>query len=262
MPNMEYKLKVYTDFLNIEYSYDKPVSLYVDKIIDEADTNIKIALVVEPNTILKNYHKYIIENWTKFDFILTYDTEILKLSNAILFEFGFPWIQHLGYDYPVKKFGISTVVSNKQMAPGHIVRQELWNRQAEIKNKFFFKSYYGSPSGFENTPILGASKYPLFDYQYCIIIENTKSDYFFTEKILDCILCKTIPIYWGANKISNYFDNIIQVENVDQIIKICNSLKDTDYKNSETTIEINLEKAIPYERYNNRITKKILKLIE
>jgi len=38
----------------------------------------------------------------------------------------------------------------------------------------------------------------LDDYQFSIIIENTPSKYYWTEKLSDCILGRAIPIYAGA----------------------------------------------------------------
>jgi hypothetical protein len=259
---MTFSLKIYSSFLKANYNYDKQVSLYVDTEVDQSDmSSVKIALLVEPRTILAAHHDYIIKNYNKFKFILTYDTDILKLPNAVLFEFGCPWIMRNEYNYPDKTFGVSTVVSDKKMSAGHFLRHELWSRQNEITiPRTFFKSFYGAPFGFSNNPVLGVSKYPLFDRQYCIIIENTKSDYYFTEKLLDCLICKTIPIYWGANKISKYFDGIIQVDSATQIIELCNSFKADDYEKS-TSVGINFYKSKEFEDYNDRINKKILELI-
>lgn len=256
-----HKAKIYSSFLKADIYFDIPISIYVDSKINESDTNTKIAILVEPKTILSSQHKYILDNWDRFKYILSYDDDILKLPNAKLFEFGTPWILHRGYEYPKKEFSISTIISNKLMAPGHYLRYELWKRQNEIKNRKFFKSFYGNHDGFDDVPVLGQSKYPLFDSQYSIIIENTKMDYYFTEKITDCLICKTIPIYWGANKISNYFDGIIQVNTVDEIIDICNKLTPDDYHKSSDLIESNFKKAINYEDYNKRISEKIKEII-
>ena len=54
----------------------------------------------------------------------------------------------------------------------------------------------------------------LTDYRYQIVIENEITDYYFTEKILNCFAAMTIPIYMGARKIGDFFntDGIIRVE--------------------------------------------------
>ena len=45
----------------------------------------------------------------------------------------------------------------------------------------------------------------LYDYKYSIALENCKKDNYITEKFTDCILCGTIPIYYGADNVGEYF---------------------------------------------------------
>jgi len=45
----------------------------------------------------------------------------------------------------------------------------------------------------------------LIDYTYSIAIENSAQENYFTEKIADCFLSWTMPIYWGCPNISKYF---------------------------------------------------------
>lgn len=48
----------------------------------------------------------------------------------------------------------------------------------------------------------------LRDYQFSIAMENTIEDGYFTEKLTDCILSDTTPIYLGCKDIFEYFTNI------------------------------------------------------
>ncbi len=43
------------------------------------------------------------------------------------------------------------------------------------------------------------------DYKYSIAIENSSQENYFTEKIIDCLLLWSMPIYWGCPNISNFF---------------------------------------------------------
>ena len=45
----------------------------------------------------------------------------------------------------------------------------------------------------------------LLDYKYNLSIENGKTDNYFSEKFVDPILCLTMPIYYGCNKIDKFF---------------------------------------------------------
>ena len=39
-----------------------------------------------------------------------------------------------------------------------------------------------------------------------IFIAKSIEPHFFTEKIVKCLACKTVPIYWGHETIKQYFD--------------------------------------------------------
>lgn len=57
---------------------------------------------------------------------------------------------------------------------------------------------------FSETPI--NSKYDgLKNYKYSLCVENSCYDNYFTEKITDCLLSWTIPIYFGCTNIDKYF---------------------------------------------------------
>jgi hypothetical protein len=42
-------------------------------------------------------------------------------------------------------------------------------------------------------------------YRYSIAFENTAAPHYFTEKIMDCFVAHTLPFYFGAPDITNYF---------------------------------------------------------
>ena len=55
---------------------------------------------------------------------------------------------------------------------------------------------------------------PYIDYMYHICIENFTSNKYISEKIINPLLCGTIPIYLGCKEADNYFPNqIIRLEN-------------------------------------------------
>jgi len=71
-------------------------------------------------------------------------------------------------------------------------------------------------------------------YKFVICMENTKQETYITEKIINGFLAKTIPIYWGSNNITDYFNeerfiNIPDIEEktinnaIQQIEQIINS---------------------------------------
>ena len=70
-----------------------------------------------------------------------------------------------------------------------------------------------------------------FDYvrqfKFIITMENSKEDTYITEKITHGFLSSTIPIYWGAPRIEDYFnsDRFINVKNETQIQSCIQKMK-------------------------------------
>jgi hypothetical protein len=54
-------------------------------------------------------------------------------------------------------------------------------------------------------------------FKYSIVIENSKSDLYWTEKFVDSILGFSLPLYHGATDIGNYFpeDSFIRIDITD-----------------------------------------------
>ncbi len=107
---------------------------------------------------------------------------------------------------PEKEFNLATINSNMNDLPGHKVRADFVTKIAESNLDFNlygtsnwtkFKQYKG-PTTNGKWPIYSKSKYVL-------AIENEISDYYWTEKFTDAILCYSMPIYYGSPKINDYF---------------------------------------------------------
>lgn len=102
---------------------------------------------------------------------------------------------------PQKSKNISCIASHhKSIFPGHIARKEfvLWLKEQNIAKKI---SFYGAGTPNE----LINKKDGLLSYKYSIAIENSCTPHYFTEKIIDCYLSYTMPIYCGASNIEEYF---------------------------------------------------------
>jgi len=117
---------------------------------------------------------------------------------------------------------------------------------------------------FNNNKILGDLKDSLFDSQFHICIENSKQKNYFTEKIMDCFVTKTIPIYWGCPNIGDFFDinGIIVVNNFNEIIDSCNSLTNESYYKMLPGIENNFlfsKKYVDLKKNVEELIQKILK---
>ena len=104
----------------------------------------------------------------------------------------------------------------------------------------------------------------LLDYRYSIIIENTKQDNYITEKLIDCLIVGTIPIYWGCPNVSDYFnmEGIPTFNTLDELKNILPKLTEDFYNSKIKVVKENLELAKKfcitedwlYENYLKEIT--------
>lgn len=72
----------------------------------------------------------------------------------------------------------------------------------------------------------------LAPYKYSIAIENNVVSGYFTEKITECFLSHTLPVYYGAPDITEYFNSsglcLINIEDYRKSINIIEELIETD----------------------------------
>jgi hypothetical protein len=94
-----------------------------------------------------DYDKIILDNPQAYDYLLTQYPELLKLPNSA------ELIGNGSFVDPApdikKKFGVSIVMTNRMVAPGHPMRRELYERRKEIKIPFDI--YRGTWNEFEPT---------------------------------------------------------------------------------------------------------------
>ena len=98
---------------------------------------------------------------------------------------------------PEKKSVISCISSNLSLLKGHRLRLNfIKTLQAQIPQIDFF----GRGNNFIDDKLNA-----LLPYRYSIAIENTSAPYYFTDKINDCFLAYTVPLYYGCKNMGRYF---------------------------------------------------------
>lgn len=238
---------------------DRDVTIYTDTLDVKDDSRYKIFLQQEPVSINTNLYP-LLNCWHKFDLILTYNEDILKgCPNAkFLYIATNTWIlpeQYKAIDVSFKRCLISNLTGFKRMCKAHEFRQLIYTNQQKFDSKrfIFFRSGISPilPS-IQNNPILSpehSSKFALFfEFQFSLIIENTRERHCYTEKLIDCLITKTIPIYYGCENIQDYFDTtgwiLIENESVDEIIEKCKVIDEEYYNKYKKVIESNYRKVL------------------
>jgi hypothetical protein len=204
--------------------------------VDKCKAKRKIAMLVEPRAINPGAYQFIENNYKKFDYVLTFDKELLdRGANFLFYPFGVCWVTD--FTSPEKTKLCSMIASNKRMTAGHNFRQDVI---AQFSNRV---DHFGN--GFKR---IEKKEEGLQPYYFSIVLENSRSDYYFSEKIIDCFATRTIPIYWGSN-ISPFFDTsgIITFDTMEELESIYNSLTPELYSNYKTGMENNFSKVKQYE---------------
>lgn len=123
----------------------------------------------------------------------------------------------------------------------------------------FYVSSHNPIYNLYNSKVLKDKKNELFDSQFHICIENSKQKNLFTEKLIDCLYTKTIPIFYGCDNIGDFFDirGLFIVNNSEEIIKICNSITNQTYYDKIEYINRNFELSTKYINLLDRLKKVI-----
>jgi hypothetical protein len=191
----------------------------------------------------------VLEYGALFDKICSFDDDVNKaFKHSELFCFGSCWVltNQFKQSTPLKsdyvshfnlknKFKVSFIRSNKKELPGHKLRYDLENI---ITNDYSFELYFPQQRI--------ESKIPLFeDSMYHITIENSRYNNYITEKIIDCFMSYTVPIYWGCPNIGDYFDmnGVITFETKEELTHVLNNLTPKFYEDNINAIQHNYEVA-------------------
>ena len=185
----------------------------------------------------------------EFDAIFTYSDRILdEVPNAKFMpfcaaawygtEFGGGVVDEKAFMR--KKRDISIVSSSKCLCEYHKFRIEL----ARQCRKEGLADAFGTFDGGDAIKI----EESLTDYRYSIVIENDRTSYFFTERLTNCFLAMTVPIYFGATRIGEFFneDGIIFIRPDDDLRKVLSQCNKRDYEARLPAILDNFTRAKKY----------------
>lgn len=155
--------------------------------------------VTEPAAIHGLHLRALRQTYRRFHRVLTTDESLLgAIPNGIFFPFGSTWVPDWRTLDTTKAHMCSLIASAKRSQTGHVLRHAIAGRIAA-----------------ERLPVdLMGSGYAPFEtksdglapYRYSVIIENVREKNYFTEKLVDAILCDTVPLYWGCPNIADFLD--------------------------------------------------------
>ena len=207
------------------------------------------AMMQEP--YVHDIFDWVMEGHRQYRYVFTHHPKRnILLKKYVACQPALPWHVDATYDalrksaVPEKRNAISWVTSNLTSFPGHKLRMEFL---AQLRSHGAPVDVYGKGIKFiEN-------KWDaLAPYRYSLAIENSSGPDYWTEKIADCFLSWTIPIYYGCTNLEDYFPegsfiriDINQPENALDIIHA--TLREDDWQARVTAL--NEARNLVLERY-------------
>lgn len=234
--------------LSSEVFFDRKVSISFDCVTFDPTADFKVLVQIEPPTIL-NVINPIIENQNNFDLILAWHLSILNnCSNSELFPFGSCWIDKTDRCVHEKSKLVSIISSYKKQTVGHRLRHQI------INEKFIPMDTFGRGYTPIDNKLIG-----LKDYMFSLIIENDTTDNWFTEKLIDCLVNGTIPVYWGCRNIGDYFDmgGFIRFNTIEEFNTIAPTLNRDTYTKMLPFINKNFDLSLKYTDFWDRVESVI-----
>ena len=218
----------------VKGSYTAPISIYIDNALSaQKNPNTKnYGWLCESRTIIGNIYNWCANNidYLKSNFIsvFTHDAQLASMSDIfVLTQCSAKSFLTHGEIYSKSKL-VSMIASNKRMCNEHLYRQEVIKKYSSQCDHF--GRGYNEIKNKEDG---------LKDYCFSFALENATYSNMFTEKITDCFMTGTIPIYYGIKNIGDYF-------NPDGIITLTDDFKIEDlsfdlYNSKLDAVEENLK---------------------
>lgn len=163
-------------------------------------TQARISLVQgEPSEFCRKHLTLLRVTWRRFHRVLTFNEDLLsRIPNGIFFPLGRTWVPDWRDLSPQKTRMTSLIASAKRKSSGHRLRHEVarWAHSSRREVDVIGRGY----KPFE------AKSEGLAPYRFSVVVENVREPNYFSEKLLDAVLCDTVPIYWGCPNLERFME--------------------------------------------------------
>ena len=159
------------------------------------------ALMQEP--YVKGVTDWMAEKHDAFDKVFSHFMPLptgkyVRSHPAIPWHVNFTYTELVNLPVVKKSRPLSWIVGNVKDLPGHIKRWrflEVLQQDQSIDIDLFGKA----------VRFIEHKNEGLLPYRYALAVENTCTVDYWTEKIADCLLTWTVPIYYGCPNLESYF---------------------------------------------------------
>ena len=188
-------------------------------------TKARISLILgEPSVIHAKHLALLRLTHRRFWRVLSFNETLLaRIPNGIFFPLGTTWVPEWR-DLPLDKQKMcSLIASSKRNSEGHKLRHRIVDHLRETPGRVdvMGRGY----AAFERKAD------GLAPYRYSVVIENVREKNYFSEKLVDAVLCNTVPIYWGCPNLERFLDpaGIIQCQSEGDIRRAILAMSQEDF---------------------------------
>jgi len=210
-------------------------------------------MVLEPEAIHGKHMAKLRRQHGRFHKVLCSNAELLAaIPNGVLFPLGCTWVGEWKTLSLTKTRACSLIASAKRSQEGHALRHAMADHvRAE---------------GLD-VDVMGGGYQPferksdgLAPYRFSLVIENVREMNYFTEKLIDAVLCKCVPIYWGCPNIAEFIDpsGMIICESAAEMKAAVEDLSEDRYAALLPKLEAAIPQAEVYSEFYRRAARAVL----
>lgn len=210
-------------------------------------------MVLEPAAIHGNHMRMLRLTHRRFHRVLTSNPDLLgAIPNGILFPLGCTWVGDWTALDLTKTRACSLIASAKRKLEGHALRHTIADHVADHRLDVDVMGGGYKP--------FAAKAEGLAPYRFSVVIENVREPNYFTEKLVDAVLCRTVPIYWGCPNIAAFMDTsgMILCQSAEDIRAALQDLSGDRYERLLPGLARAVPQAAAYADLEDRAARAIL----
>lgn len=210
-------------------------------------------MVLEPAAIHGAQLKALRRSHRRFHRVLGHNAEMLvNTPNSAFLPFGSTWVPGWRDLDTQKTKMMSLIASDKRTQEGHLLRHRVveWADAEGLDLDVMGRGYLPFADKAEG----------LAPYRYSVVIENVREKNYFSEKLIDAILCRTVPIYWGCPNIGDFFDTsgMVICQSEEEVRAAILAASVEDYEARAPALEAIQPTAAEYGDFCHRAAKLVL----
>ena len=224
---------------------------------------LKVAVLPESPEYHYRAYAYMHEHHKDFDHIFTCDKKLLSIDAARFHYIAITdcWVlgregnELASFKKPAKTKNISAVFSEKRQLSGHGIRHLLYQRYKNSKEVDFYGTITGTRLDHKSDALL--------PYRFSLAVENCRQDFYFTEKVIDCLACATLPLYWGSKGfIEKHFnpDGFLHFDGLEDLPALLEQCTPAYYKSKLKAVQENQQILNEFPLQRNALKNELLHL--